>query len=303
MNNNSELVRQSIQYIEERLGEELTLKEVAQAMHYSEYHFHRTFVYWIGDTVTSYIRKRRLSRAAEALVYSEQKIVDIALQYGFGSHESFTRCFRKMYGMMPSACRKLGHPPFLVPIAQPKEMLVGLQNDEWSVRQMEARIEQYHAMRVIGYSITTAASEGNNTEIPAFWQKYMKEQLAYKIPGKLRPDVELGICSSMNTDGSFQYTIGFEVDRNTPVPEGMVELEVPETTYAIFTTPPAGESDFVSSIQSTWDNIYTNWFPTSGYEQIAAPDFEWYDKRCWSQEDKQIDIYIPVQPVNVNAQR
>ncbi|MNW36306.1 Right origin-binding protein [compost metagenome] len=301
MNNNSKVVQQSIEYIEERLGEDLTLKEVAQAVHYSEYHFHRTFLYWVGDTVTSYIRKRRLSKAAEALVYSDLKIVDVALQCGFGSHESFTRSFRKMYGMMPSACRKLDHPPFLVPIAQPKEVFAGLQNDEWRVYQMDARIEQFRAMRVIGYSITTAASEGNNTEIPAFWQNYMKEQLAYKIPGKLRPDVELGICSSLNTDGSFQYTIGFEVDRSTPVPDGMIELEIPETTYAIFTTPPVGQSDFVASIQSTWDNIYTNWFPTSGYEQIAAPDFEWYDKRCWPQEDKQIDIYIPVQPVSVNA--
>lgn len=302
MNNNSTLVQQSIEYIEKRLGEDLTLKEIAQAMHYSEYHFHRTFLYWVGDTVTSYIRKRRLSKAAESLIYSDKKILDIALEYGFGSHESFTRSFRKMYGMMPSECRKLDTPPFLVPIAQPKSMLAALQNDEWSVNHMETRIEKYRAMRIIGYSITTTVSGGcSNKDIPAFWQKYMKDKLGDKIPGKINPEVELGLCEPLNSDGSFQYIIGFEVDEKTVVPEGMTEYFIPEATYAIFTTPEAGERDFVSSIQSTWDNIFTNWFPTSGYEQIAAPDFEWYDKRCWPQEGKQIDIYIPVQPINVTS--
>lgn len=299
MNSNSTLIQQSIEYIEQRLGEELTLKEIAQAMHYSEYHFHRTFLYWVGDTVTSYIRKRRLSKAAEALIYSDKKILDIALEYGFGSHESFTRSFRKLYGMMPSECRKLDMPPFLVPVAQPGLMLAALQNDEWSVHHMETRIEQYRAMRIIGYSIETTVSGGcNNTDIPAFWQKYMQEQLAPTIPGKQNPEVELGICTPMNSDGSFQYIIGFEVDEKTVTPEGMTEYFIADATYAIFTTPAANETDFVASIQNTWNAIYTDWFPTSGYEQASAPDFEWYDPRCWPQEGKQIDIYIPVQPVS-----
>ncbi|MNI47238.1 Right origin-binding protein [compost metagenome] len=298
--NSSSIVQQSIDYIETRLGEELTVKDVAQAMHYSEYHFHRTFLYWIGDTVTSYIRKRRLSKAAESLVYSDQKIIDIALQYGFGSHESFTRAFRKMYGMMPSECRKLDNPPFLIPIAKPKEILYELQTNEWRVDPMEIRIEQFRAMRIIGFSITTATNDGENSkEIPAFWKTYMQQQLGTQVPGKLHPDVELGICTPLNSDGTFNYIIGFEVDENTVVPEGMTEYFVPETTYAIFTTPPAAASDFVASIQGTWDHIFTDWFPTSGYEQISAPDFEWYDERCWPQEGKQIDIFIPVQPVSV----
>ncbi|MNE21608.1 Bacterial transcription activator, effector binding domain [compost metagenome] len=127
----------------------------------------------------------------------------------------------------------------------------------------------------------------------------MQQQLGRQVPGKLHPNVELGICTPLNSDGTFNYIIGFEVDENTVVPEGMTEYFVPETTYAIFTTPPAAASDFVASIQGTWDHIFTDWFPTSGYEQISAPDFEWYDERCWPQEGKQIDIFIPVQPVSV----
>ncbi len=297
--NNVETIQQSIEYIESRLDEELTLKGVSQAMHYSEYHFHRTFLYFVGDTVTSYIRKRRLSKAAELLAYSNKKLLDIALECGFGSHEAFTRAFRKMYGILPTACRRLGHPPFLVAKAEPHQLFgdqIYLKRGEFD---MEYRIETYPAMRIIGFAIQTTSTDGQNSkEIPAFWQAYMQDQLGAKVAGKKRPDVELGVCTTMDEDGTFRYIIGFETDDETEVPEGMVDYVIPEATYAIFTTPPAGQEDFTDSIQGTWNKVFSEWFPTSGYEQACAPDFEWYDQRCWPDEGKQIDIYIPVQPAS-----
>ncbi|RCX16202.1 AraC family transcriptional regulator [Fontibacillus phaseoli] len=295
--NNFETIQQSIEYIESRLDEELTLKEVSQAMHYSEYHFHRTFLYMVGDTVTSYIRKRRLSKAAELLAFSNKKLLDIALECGFGSHEAFTRAFRKMYGILPSACRRLGRPPYIVAKAELQPLFDEKIYLERGEVNMEYRIETSQAMRVIGYGIQTTTVEGqNSTEIPAFWQAYMKDRLGEKVPGKKRPDVELGICTAMDEDGMFRYIIGFETDNVTEVPEGMVDYVIPEATYAIFTTPPVSQEDFTSSIQETWNQIFSEWFPSSGYEQACAPDFEWYDQRCWPKEGKQIDIYIPVQP-------
>lgn len=295
-------IQQSIDYIEERLGEELSLAEVAKAMFYSEYHFHRTFLYFVGDTMTSYIRKRRLSKAAELLAYSDLKVLDIALHCGFSSHEAFTRAFRKMYGILPTECRRRGCPPYLVPKANPLRDFVAQISYDWGDYVMQYRIEQIPAMRILGFSIQTTTVEGENSkEIPAFWQKYMREQWGSRVPGKLHPNVELGVCSTLDEDGTFRYIIGFEVDEAAEVLEGMTEYRIPPATYAIFTTPPAGEADFTSSIQQTWDVIFTNWFPTSGYEQLAAPDFEWYDERCWPKEGKQIDIYIPVQPVGAKA--
>lgn len=294
---NFRIIQQSIEYIETRLDEELTLRGVAQAMHYSEYHFHRTFHAMVGDTVTSYIRKRRLSKAAELLAYSDTKVLDIALQCGFSSHEAFTRAFRKMFGILPTACRRMGRPPFLVARAEPRPLFVDLNYAKRGDVQMEYRIETCPAMRIIGYAIQTTTEDGqNNNEIPAFWQMYMKNQWGDKVPGKKNPDVELGVCTTMDEDGTFRYIIGFEADKDTPVPEEMVDYVIPEATYAIFTTPPASQEDFTSSIQETWNRIFGEWFPSSGYEQACAPDFEWYDPRCWPKEGKQIDIYIPVQP-------
>ncbi len=300
--NQIRIIQQSIEYIEARLGEELTLAEVAKAMFYSEYHFHRTFLYFVGDTMTSYVRKRRLSQAAELLAHSDMKVLDIALHCGFSSHEAFTRAFRKMYGILPTECRRRGCPPYLVPRANPLRDFVAQISYDWGDYDMQYRIEQVPSMRILGFSLQTSTVEGeNHKDIPAFWQKYMREQWASRVPGKLHPNVELGVCTTVDEDGTFRYIIGFEVDETAEVQEGLTEFRIPPATYAIFTTPPAGEADFTSSIQQTWDEIFTNWFPSSGYEQVAAPDFEWYDERCWPKEGKQIDIYIPVQPAGAKA--
>lgn len=146
-------IQQSIDYIEERLGEELTLAEVAKAMFYSEYHFHRTFLYFVGDTMTSYIRKRRLSQAAELLAHSDQKVLDIALRCGFSSHEAFTRAFRKMYGILPTECRRRGCPPYLVPKANPLRDFVAQISYDWGDYDMQYRIEQVPSMRILGFSL------------------------------------------------------------------------------------------------------------------------------------------------------
>lgn len=296
-------IQQSIDYIEERLGEELTLGRIAGAMFYSEYHFHRTFLYFVGDTVTSYVRKRRLSTAAELLTETDLKVLDIALRCGFGSHEVFTRAFRKMYGILPTECRKLGRPPFLVPRAAPLLTIDVQITSDWGDQIMQYRIEQLPAMRILGYAIQSSIVEGkNNDDIPAFWQTYMQERLGERIPGKKDPNVELGVCSPCDEDGTFQYIIGFEVDDAAVVQEGITEYFIPAATYAIFTTPPAGEENFSTSIQTTWNEIFANWFPASGYEQINAPDFEWYDERCYPKEGKQIDIYIPIQPAKSKSE-
>ncbi|MCK8488952.1 AraC family transcriptional regulator [Paenibacillus sp. MBLB2552] len=300
--NQIRIIQQSIEYIEARLGEELTLAEVAKAMFYSEYHFHRTFLYFVGDTMTSYVRKRRLSQAAELLTHSDLKVLEIALHCGFSSHEAFTRAFRKMYGILPTECRRRGCPPYVVPRANPLRDFVAQISYDWGDYVMQYRIEQVPSMRILGFSLQTSTVEGeNHKDIPVFWQKYMREQWGSRVPGKLHPNVELGVCTTVDEDGTFRYIIGFEVDDTAKVQEGLTEFRIPPATYAIFTTPPAGEADFTSSIQQTWDEIFTNWFPSSGYEQVAAPDFEWYDERCWPKENKQIDIYIPVQPSGAKA--
>ncbi|MBB6215254.1 AraC family transcriptional regulator [Anaerosolibacter carboniphilus] len=99
-------IRDSIEYIEERLKEKIKLEKLAEKVYLSEFHYHRLFRNMVGEPVMEYIRKRRLSEAAKELKDTKRKVADIALDYQFGSPEAFTRAFKRMYGISPREFRK-----------------------------------------------------------------------------------------------------------------------------------------------------------------------------------------------------
>ncbi len=87
----------AIDYIEEHLSEKLDLDVVANAVHYSKYHLHRTFTTSVGLTMHDYIKRRKLTEAAKLLVFSKKPIIEIALIAGYESQQAFTSIFKAMY--------------------------------------------------------------------------------------------------------------------------------------------------------------------------------------------------------------
>ncbi|WP_062047362.1 helix-turn-helix domain-containing protein [Bacillus sp. JCM 19034] len=101
------IIKKIILYVEENLHEPLTLETIASKSNFSKYHFHRIFQSLIGMTVTEYIRLRRLANASSALLYTDERILDIALHYRFESQESFTRAFKEVYKLPPGKYRRM----------------------------------------------------------------------------------------------------------------------------------------------------------------------------------------------------
>ncbi len=97
----------AIRYIDDHPDAELTLETVSKAAAYSPFHFHRIFRLITGETVQGYIMRRRIERCAFYLASRKNmKVKDIYLQFGFSSHSSFNKVFKKHYGLSPSAFRK-----------------------------------------------------------------------------------------------------------------------------------------------------------------------------------------------------
>ena len=82
-------IHQAIQYIEEHLREELTIREIAQQAALSPFYFQKGFPMLCGMTVGHYIRQRRLSVAGLEILTTDRKIIDIALEFGYDSPDSF----------------------------------------------------------------------------------------------------------------------------------------------------------------------------------------------------------------------
>ncbi|GJM75977.1 hypothetical protein HMSSN036_81930 [Paenibacillus macerans] len=96
----------AIIYIENHLGEEIGVEDVARKVGYSYYHLTRQFSALLGESIGSYIKKRRLADGAKKLLYTDKRIIDIALENGFHSNEAFSRAFKTVYKMSPHAYRK-----------------------------------------------------------------------------------------------------------------------------------------------------------------------------------------------------
>jgi AraC family transcriptional regulator len=92
-------------HIQTHLDEALPLDELARVAHFSPYHFHRVFRGMVGESVKEHVRRLRLERAAQRLKLGDQPVVQIALDAGYETHESFTRAFSLLFGMPPSQFR------------------------------------------------------------------------------------------------------------------------------------------------------------------------------------------------------
>ena len=105
MSHLSEMQR-AIDFIEEHLLSGVTYTDAARHLFMSGYHFHRLFSAAAGLTVSEYIRKRKLSLAAQELLSSDVRIIDLALKYGYESPESFSKAFSKFHGQSPASVRR-----------------------------------------------------------------------------------------------------------------------------------------------------------------------------------------------------
>jgi len=291
-------IERTLDYIEENLQETIALETLAEIACFSPFHYHRVFQALVGESVMDYVRKRRLTCAAERLFYSDAKVIDIAMDVGFQYHESFNRAFKKFYGVSPYQYRTAN--ALSGPLRGKAYINKIIVQGGHIMEPMLLTKPKFH---FIGYELKTKNIDGqNNKDIPEFWQLYLQEKLYKNIPNPLNCKEELGICTDFLPEtGEFSYLIGMEVAEGTPVPEGLVYRSFPEMQYVVFTTPKSDDATFTTSIQSTWNYVFTEWFPQSGYEHAGVLDFELYDERCHGTENKVMDIYIPVNQQTVNA--
>ena len=105
---NSEKINEAIEYIESNLTEKIDYTKAARISCCSLNKFQRLFLFATEITISEYVRRRRMTLAAEELMKSDIKVIDLALEYSYESPESFTRAYQGIHGYPPSATRKFG---------------------------------------------------------------------------------------------------------------------------------------------------------------------------------------------------
>ncbi len=271
-------------YLEEHLEDEIELTRMAQIAYCSPFHFQRMFSYLAEVPLSEYIRRRKMTRAAADLQNGSERIIDIALKYGYDSPTAFNRAFQSVHGIAPSEARRSGA---VLKAYLPISFKITIKGEA----EMNYRIEKKDAFRIVGVKEHHELNvEENFAQIPAFWAKTVQSGVFAQILGLLNQEPKgiLGVSSCMNGK-DFDYYIAAPSDM--AVPEGLEEYTVPACTWAIFTCI----GPMPSAIQTLQKRIVSEWLPNSGYVYANAPDIEVYFEGNQQAEDYRCEVWLPVE--------
>ena len=284
-----------LEYVEHNLDGELSLTSAASLACWSPYHFMRVFLAATGHTYRDYVCRRRMESAAYRLVFSTESIVDIAVSLNYDSQEAFSRAFKRVRSITPGSYRKsaIHH----IQTANPQKIYHSLS--KYTGVRMSPKIIRVDEFSIMGPHIRTRADGSNHQDIPSFWQRFMRTNIADKIKHKRNNRYLYGLCTDFeSTDETFSYVIGFEVDRESKTEDDLGIYVVNGGSYAVFSA--AGDLDtsaFSDAIQDVWHFIYREWFASQKnwkHDDPNRSDFELYDRSRITENVGYCDIYIPV---------
>jgi AraC family transcriptional regulator len=285
---NVNVMLEAVDFIEENLQESLSVSDVADAVGYSLYHFSRTFNAVIKHSPYDYIMRRRLSESARELLTTEKKIITIALDYQFNNPETYSRAFRRMFGILPSQARKNKTVNRLIfKSRMTYQQILHVNKGDYLVPVLVEK----PALCFAGIATTIIDGEEQKAEL-------QKRFLA--ILGRLPDYYGISIHPRRaNIDGFF-YMTGVEIDRLDDLHPLLVAKPIPPLTYARFI-----HKGSYRDIALSFDYIYQTWLPRSGYEMSMPIELEYFGPKFLGLRDEssEIKIFIPIKMVGPTTPR
>lgn len=290
-------------------NEEITLKRISDSLGYSEFYVSRRFKEVSGMQFRDYLRYRRLAFALKDVRDTDKSLLDIALDYGFSSHEAFTRAFKEAYGIAPSEYRQKPVPVVMRTIIKPFDCyLLGIGGTGMAKSTDDIKI----------YFVTIPAHKFlhiRNYESIGYWDFWQKQSL---IPGQ-DCDTICGLLDSIkgklddlggdeHDSGSGQimafvneptgricswgiplaecYGVRLPMDYDGEVPSQMQLMDVPEDEYIVFEHGPFDFKTENSTVEAEIEKAMKEFdYASSGYCLDTKPGriFYFYHdcKRCW----------------------
>ncbi len=278
-----EIIGNSIQYMEDHITENITVEDVAKGVGVSSFYFQKGFAMLCGFSVSEYIRNRRLALAGNDLLVTDEKIIDIAMKYGYDSPDSFTKAFTRFHGVTPTSVRK---DVVLLKSFAPLKIKISLEGGYL----MDYKIVKKEAFTVIA-NAKTFPYEGAKEIVPQFWQEHFQSGKGAVVCGwyGINIDLEMG-------QENFEYLIADPYNPQKEVPEGFVTRTIPAFDWAVF--PCRGAMP--NALQDVNTKIYTEWLPAlKEYEFAAGYCVEYYDdpkkyEKGTMDENYYCEIWIPV---------
>lgn len=268
------ILEKTIELIENNLcNRELNILYLSKRLYISAYYLQRIFYSFIGKTIGTYVRERRLTEAGTDIKKGE-RVLDVAIKYGYESQESFTRAFKRFHNVNPGIAKK-GNILSCYPRINIKNLIRGEVN-------MDIKIEKEKAFCII--VVSKEFNEETSLEnIPKFWDEYYEKRYQDVVPPML------GICINNNGSLDFEYGIGSLKEYCNEIPDGFKELNIAEHLWGKFYT----KGKLPKAIQELYKGVI-DWIQESEYELADNYDFECYTEGDNNSDDYVSGIWVPL---------
>ena len=286
--NNKERILETVKFIESNLKSDIKVSDIAKEGCCSLYHFIRLFQSITGISPKKYLLQRRLTESIYQLRNSDEKIISIAFNYQFGSHEVYTRSFQKHFGVSPSKVRK-GE-------VVPTHLLTQSISEQYIFQSKKARnqppdLVELKEKFLVGVSYFKS---GNLKELDLSmeWNTFMKK--VHLIVNKTTPEhyYQIQYWSENQDVEGMHFFIGVKVNDIKEVNPQFVIKIIPQGTYLKFIHKGVSRN-----VGYTYRYIYNEFLPDTDYRLLMPFNFEYYGKDYLSpyKEQSESYLFIPVE--------
>ncbi len=244
-------------YIEEHATERITLHMLANAAGYSPWHSARLFKELTGKTPFEYIRAVRLSKAAVRLRNEDVRVIDVAFDFVFDSHEGFTRAFSRQFGVAPKDYSKSAAPLRLFMPDRVHDYYLRLQKGDGNMTR-KSRANTVFVQVVERPARKLILKRGVKA---THYFEYCEEvgcdvwDVLSSIKEAIHEPVGMWLPKNLRKRGTSTYAQGVEVpaDYAGSVPDGFELVDLPPCKMMVFQGQPYDDEKFESAIEEIWD--------------------------------------------------
>ena len=310
-------VNRVMDHVQAHLAEDLTLEKLAAVAAFSPFHFHRVFAAITGETLSDFIRRIRLERAASALgLLRDTSVLEIALRYGFSSAATFARAFKAHFGMSATEWRGGGARQWTETrraTSKPGKAVRNRGQPQRNLRKASLPLVRHAAAARSREVATRLSMQVEVKHIPPYRVAYMRHVGPYgkdigafwtafehwMVARDLRQlgTITIGIghdapliadADKLRYDACVVVDDAFKPDRYVNV----TELSGGRYAAARYEGTPSG-------IGYAWEQLFTDWLPSSGYQPEDRLCLELYrdSERRREPEHLRCELCIPVKPL------
>jgi AraC family transcriptional regulator len=298
-----EQIQITIDYIEDHIAEDINIEDLAKRAALSQFYYQHLFTRLVKKPVNEYIKLRRLAKASEALHDKSKRIIDIALDNGFSSHEVFSRAFKTAFGMTPEQYRN--NPVQLNNFIKPQLMLnytlvdenVPLITEEIVIEISRCKLEspQYFLGYTVEEPVNQMPGQGGTgiDTLGLLWDRFHEQKP--RIPMLKKDGDELGVAFMGTREGYYRYFAGGEAESEDTV-EGMDRWILEKGEYIICTFEAENfEKLVMDAIYKAQNYLYNTWLPN---HNLTSKPFAIERYASHGPDTTKMEVWVMPQPIS-----